>query len=101
MLEFICELIFEGIEEISTNRKIRKWVRYPLILLVTLFYLAVIGFMFLLGIKAASTKDYIIAIVFFSLALFFFIGTILKFRKMYFSKKQKNNHVEKENQLKI
>lgn len=93
MLEFVCELIFElifnGIEEIGADRKISKWVRYPLILLVTLFYLSVIGFLFLFAIKAASTKEYIVAILVFALALFLLIGTILKFRKTYFSKKQK------------
>lgn len=37
LFEFILELVVEGSIEISKNKKINKWIRYPLIALIIIF----------------------------------------------------------------
>ena len=48
LIEIILELILEGSIEISSNKKVPKWIRYPLIFIITaLFLTIIIGILFL------------------------------------------------------
>lgn len=38
LFEFLGEIFFEGIIEIIKNKKISKWIRYPLFLLISVFF---------------------------------------------------------------
>ena len=38
IIEFLLELVFEGTFEISKSEKVPKYIRYPLIVLVLLFF---------------------------------------------------------------
>ena len=38
LFEFIAELLLEGSLEISKNKKISKWIRYPLLITISLFF---------------------------------------------------------------
>ena len=38
LIEFALELLLEGSMELSKNKKVPKWIRYPLIVLLTLFF---------------------------------------------------------------
>ncbi len=85
LFEIIFEIIFEGSLEISSNRRISKWIRYPLIVLLAVFFLAVIGLFFWLGIKMFD-ENIFIALFFIAIGLLLLIMSIVKFRKKYLRK---------------
>ena len=39
LFEFILELFVEGGVEIGSDKKVSRWIRYPLILFVSLFFI--------------------------------------------------------------
>ncbi len=49
LLEIIFELILEGSTEVAKNRKISKWIRYPIVVLISLFIIAIIGLLTIIG----------------------------------------------------
>lgn len=49
-MEFILEFIFDLVLEIAKDKKIKKWIRYPLAFVLFLFIIAVIGTIFFVGI---------------------------------------------------
>lgn len=55
LLEIVGELVLEGCLAVGSNRKVSKWVRYPLLTLVLLFYLAVAGI--LLTVTVVSLRE--------------------------------------------
>ncbi len=57
LLEIIFELIVEGSIEVSKNRKISKWIRYPLVVLISLFIIAIIGFLIFVGFVLILEED--------------------------------------------
>ncbi len=50
ILEFIFDLVIESSMEIAKDKKIKKWIRYPLAFVLFLFIIAVIGTIFFVGI---------------------------------------------------
>ncbi len=50
ILEFIFDLVLESSMEIAKDKKIKKWIRYPLAFLLSLFIIAVIGTIFFVGV---------------------------------------------------
>ena len=82
IFEFILELVIEGSIEVSKNNKIPKYIRYPLIVIIALFFIAVIGVIFLAGILSLK-ENVILGIFFIFIGLFMFIMSIVKFRKRY------------------
>ncbi len=88
IFEFILELVLEGSIEVSTNSRIPKYIRYLLIVILSLFFIAVIGFVLFMGIL--SLKENILLGMFLILVgLFLLIMSIVKFRKAYLNKKDK------------
>ena len=79
VLEFFLELIVDGGIEASGNKKLSRWIRYPLIALVVLFFGAVIAMMFYLAFGLSSDEP-VASVIFSLLGLFFLVGTVLKFR---------------------
>lgn len=86
LFEFIFEFLFELGGEISKDKKVSKWIRYPLIALITLIFLGVSGLLLVIGIGAIINGE-LIGLLFLALGLFFLIGGVLKFRKEYLEKK--------------
>ena len=86
VLEFFLELIVDGGIEASGNKELSRWIRYPLIALVVLFFGAVIAMMFYLAFGLSSDEP-VASVIFSLLGLFFLVGTVLKFRKLYFAKR--------------
>lgn len=89
MLDFISELILElmleGSYEISKNRKISRWIRYPLIVILLLFFSLIIFGLIYLGL--IFMKDSIlIGVLLVGLGIVFLGGSIVKFRKVYINK---------------
>lgn len=50
LFELIFELLFEGSTEIAKNRKISKWIRYPIIVFILLFFIPIFGLIGIVGI---------------------------------------------------
>jgi len=88
IFEFVLELVLEGSIEVSQNKKIPKYVRYPLIAIVVLFFIAVIGLVFLAGVLSIK-ENIFIGIFFILIGLFMLIMSVIKFRKTYLIKTRK------------
>lgn len=86
VLEFFLELIVDGVIEASGNKKLSRWIRYPLIILVVLFFGAVISLIFYLALGLSSDEP-VAAVILSLLGLLLLVGTVLKFRKLYFAKR--------------
>ena len=54
IIEFIGEFIIEGIIELIQNKKISKWIRYPLLLVISAFYSLIIVALGIIMIKVFS-----------------------------------------------
>ncbi len=90
LFEFLFDLAFEGTLELSTCRKVPAWIRYPLIVLIALFFLAVIGLIFLVGVLMLK-KSVWLGIVFLILGALLTFWTVRKFRRVYLEKREKWN----------
>lgn len=80
--EIIIEILLEGSINISSNKKISKWIRYPLIMLIILFFLLVIGGIAFIGICNFKTNSYL-SIFLIICSLLLLIASIIKFRNTY------------------
>ena len=90
LLELLIDLILEGSMELSTNKKIPSFIRYILIIFIVLFYLTIIGGLFVLGVLIG--KDSIGAgLILIILSLIFLIFSVLEFRKKYLDKGKEKN----------
>lgn len=89
IFEFICELLLEGSIEISSNKKISKWIRYPLIFLIIFFFLSIIELILFLGIIVFN-KNVIGSLFIISVGVVLLILSIIKFRKIYIKKENRN-----------
>ncbi len=57
LLEIIFDLIVEGSAEVAKNRKISKWIRYPIVVLISLFIIAIIGLLTFVGFALIFKGD--------------------------------------------
>lgn len=80
IIEFILELILEGTIEIGTSKKVNKLIRYPLLALIILFYIAFNALFIFIGIK--TLKDNLFGgIVILLIAIMLVFLTIYSFYK--------------------
>lgn len=91
IFEFIFELIFEGSIEASKCSKVPKFIRYPLIVIIALFFIAVIGLIFLVGFLSLK-ENIFLGVFFIFIGLFMLIMSIIKFKKTYLIKKKVNSN---------
>ena len=90
IIELIFEFLFDGMLETSKSNKVPKFIKYPLIVIILLFFVLVIGFIFIVSILAF--KESIIAgILLIIIDLFSIIGTISKLKKEYFAKNKNSS----------
>ena len=81
LFEFILELVLESGIEASKNKKISKFIRYPIIFIITFFYLSIIGLIIVVGISIL--KDTILGgISLILIGLLIFIISFIKFKKL-------------------
>lgn len=80
VIEFICELFFDGMIELAMNRNLSKWIRYPIMGVIGLFYFIVIAGLFYLGIITLKTSFVGFSIIML-IDFVIIIGTIYGFRK--------------------
>ena len=90
LIEFILELLLEGGIELSSNKKVTKWIRYPLIFIISILFLLVVALIFYLGIWIYK-ESIALSIAFIILSVAMLYGSINKFKKIYLEKKENNN----------
>lgn len=88
VFEIIIELLFEGSIEISSNKKISKWVRYPIAAILILFFSVVIFGLIITGVSILS-KSLLSGIFIILVGVFLLVASIFKFRKMYLEQVKK------------
>ena len=89
IIELILDLLLEESIEASKSEKVPKPVRYILIALISLFFLAVIGLIIFLGIDTLKNSK-LAGIIVISMGVLFLILAIMKFKKTYIKKKLTN-----------
>ncbi len=83
--ELVLELVFDGGFEASKSSRIPKYIRYPLVGIICLFFIFVIGLVFFVGI--ITLKENVFAgIILILIGLLLLIMSAVKFRKEYFAK---------------
>ena len=82
LLEFILELLLEGGVELGSNKKVTKWIRYPLIFIISILFLLVVVLIFWLGIWIHK-ESIALSIAFIILSIAILIGGIKEFKKRY------------------
>lgn len=86
LIELLVELILEGSIEISENKRITKWIRYPVIfLIVSIFAIVILG-LIILGIYVLKDALYI-GLFFIIIGLILLILAIRKFTQKYIQSK--------------
>lgn len=87
LVEILFDLLFEGGLLVSTNQKVSKWIRYPLIALIITFFLLVVFGLLFLGFWSFKENVYF-GLFLIGLALFMLGSGIIKFRNLYILKKK-------------
>ena len=90
IIECILELLLEGSIEVLPNKKISKWIRYPLAIFVILFFLVAIGLFFLVGILAMKDDALPFGIIFIAIGIVLLVGYIHNFIEV---KNKMNNNL--------
>lgn len=85
LFEFILELVLEGCIEASKSSKIPKWIRYPLIAVISLFFIAVIGLIIFTGFLSLK-ENILVGMLLISIGFIMVIMSMIKFRKFYLIK---------------
>ena len=78
IFEILFELALEGTIELSKNIKVPKYIRFPALILIILFFMAVIALMIIFGIVFLK-DDLFFGVLMIGLGVFFLIGIIVKF----------------------
>lgn len=90
LIEFIGEFLFEILFETGSDKKISKWIRYPILVILITFYIAiVIG---LAAISISLAKENILMSIFFIIVDIIVILGVMKLLK-----KGKENSLNKNN----
>ena len=85
LLELIFELLIEGSAEIAKDKKVNKWIRYPLAVLLLLFILAIIIALAVIGIiflTEEKTNTKLFGILFIIIDVILIISAIKKICKI-------------------
>lgn len=80
LIELIGDIFIEGLYELATNKKVPGVIRYPILTLFILLYLAVILLLIYLGIKS-YTNNKLASMILWTLAIGLIIITIISIRK--------------------
>ena len=86
LFEILFDLALEGSVEVSSNKRVSKWIHYPLIAVIVLFYAAVVGLLLWVGVSMLD-ESVLGGVLMLGIAVFVLIMSVLAFRKVYLSKK--------------
>lgn len=87
IIELVIELLLEGSIEISSNKRVSRWIRYPLIVFIVTLFAGIILLMLYLSFSLLN-KNVLVAILILIISLFMLISAIIKFKKLYLEKKK-------------
>ena len=93
-IEFILDLLLEGGIELSANKKVSKWIRYPIIAFLFLFFTIVIFGMLILGILMIE-ESILVSFIFVTCGIAMLVGSVIKFKKTYLEHKKNSGKREK------
>lgn len=82
MIECIGEFLLDLAFEASRSHKVPKWIRYPLIAMLSLFFIAVIG-LIMVAAYLACKEHILVGIFLFSIGMLLLIMGVTKFDKVY------------------
>lgn len=82
IIECILEIFVEGGMEVGSNKKISKYIRYPILFLLVIFFLGVISLMLFVGISIFK-ESALCSVIIISVAFIILIEVIVKFIKIY------------------
>lgn len=82
VIKFILELLLEGGMEVSSNKKVSKWIRYPILAIILLFFASVIFGIMIVGFSMFS-ESLLAGIFMIVVGLFLLGASIYNFRKKY------------------
>jgi len=86
LIELLIELILEGSIEISSDDRVPKWIRYPIIIFIILVFIGVWLGVIILGIYALKENLYVgIALIIIGILLL--ILGVIKFINKYVQRK--------------
>ena len=88
MIDFldVIDLFIDGGLEIIANKKISKWIRYPLAVLITILFSLFITGLFILSFLVIK-KSIIVGFIIFSISILFIFFIIKKMKKILNTKK--------------
>lgn len=89
LIELLMELVLEGGMELSKNKKVPKFIRYPLIGLISLLFIAVFLLIIFVGVLIWKENMWV-GLLMFGISLVFLVSGIREFKKIYFEKKSKD-----------
>lgn len=81
IIEFIAEIFIDNTDDIIKNKKISKWIRYPVIFITILLCALITVVPIILGIILLN-KNIIASIIFITVGIIFLIGIIYKTKKI-------------------
>lgn len=87
LLELIVEILLEGSMEIGANTKISRWIRYPILLILILFFTFIISVILFFGLYLLR-KNIFVAFVIICFDVFLFVSSIKKLKKLYLKEKR-------------
>ena len=80
LIELIGEILIEGSFELATNKKVSKWIRYPLLgILIVLYSMIIFGILFV-GINSIN-ENLMLSIILIIISILMLVGTIVAFRR--------------------
>lgn len=82
IFECILEIFVEGGMEVGSNKKISKYIRYPILFLLVIFFLGVISLILFIGISIFKEST-LCSVIIISVAFIILIEVIVKFIKIY------------------
>lgn len=88
LIELIGEILIESSFELATNKKVSKWIRYPILTLLIIFYSAIILGILFIGINYIN-ENFWLSIFLIVVSLLLFIGTIFAIKRKLNSKEEK------------
>lgn len=89
IFEILLDLIIEGCFEASSNKKVPKIIRYPLIALIVLFFTSVIFGIFILGMSLWNKNIYG-SLFIILLSIIMLILSIYRLKKVYLERKNED-----------
>lgn len=87
-IELIGEILIEGSFELATNRKVSKWIRYPILSILIIAYSIIIFGILFVGINSLN-ENFWLSIILIVISLLLFVGTIVAIKRKINSKEDK------------